>query len=137
MFSNDGSLDMKPATLQDRGSLHQHIKTLFRNQTADTKCAQTIVFFTRIRCAYQQVSEFRVKPVIYAANVSVWCNLEQVFTVGVRAGDYETRRAHLASQQPGRIQRTAVDVFRVGRERERQAGDDRYEPCDCCRAVTE
>src|ERR1044072_3905664 len=137
MFADDRCLKMKAATLQDRASLNEHVEALLGNESTDAQCAQTISFRGRVRCVQQQVSEFSVQTVVDAANISVGFNVEQVLAVGVSASNDKLRCVHLASQQPGGIERLAIDVFGVSRERKRQAGDDRREPRNCGRAMTE
>src|SRR6185295_7017520 len=137
MFSDDRGLEMKAASLQDRASFDQYVETFFRNEPSHAECTKVTVFLDRISRIQQQVGEFRVQAVVDAANVCVWLDPEQVFTIRIRAGNDKTRRAHFAPQQSGRVERATIDVFGVSRERERQAGDDRGEPRDCGRAMTE
>jgi hypothetical protein len=77
------------------------------------------------------------EPMVDAVDPRFGGDALQVPAVGLGARDREARREQLPSEQPGRVQRLRVDVLRVARERERDAGDPRRVPGDRRRSMRE
>ena len=88
-----------------------------------------------VRRLSQQAREVGIQSMTDGIHGRAAAQPRKILTVGLGAGDREARRVKLAPQQPGRVQRRAIDVLGVSGERERQAGDQRRQPGDGGRAM--
>jgi hypothetical protein len=122
VLADDVEVQRHAAARQDRAGVHQHVEPFLRDQAADRENAVRLRLVPLPRGhSFDQPREVGVQPVVDAVHRRAGREFREMNAVGIGAGHHHARRAHLAREQARRVERLAVDVLGMRRERKRQA----------------